>query len=1473
MAEAIVIRVTLEPTDIAAAGQKIAKQLQSAIDSGLSGIKSAGGKVGDALSDGMAAAAAKAQATIATINRKGANDRLTIEKQHQAKIEQEALRSVGRLESIATKSAASIRDIEAKKQAQLDLLRERFAQREIERQRKLDRQAQQNTGALNFIRRFSSTVREAGESIQQAGFGLAALSGGIFELGRRAVQSAIQIDQQVNVLKALTGSAEAAEKRFASLVALSAKSPGLTTSLAATLDAQLRVAGASVQAIDKLLPVVGKLNAISPLQDSGKFTQNLVQLISQNFERTDLKELVGQSPLAGELIKTLFNVDSPTNSKAIRESAAKLGITTVDALANGLATAATNNPKLANVTESLGTQIEKLRDRVLIAFRPLGLSIITALTPLVEKIVPIIEKISKAFDNLSPSVKQTILIIGVVVAAFGPLLIALGSLIQTLGALGNIVTVVAALFGVGGAAGGVTLAAGLGATLTAALPVIAAIAALTAALALGFVAWNKYGASAEDANGNLQDTNRTLSETPGLLQGITNDLFIIDDAIKSVFGVGVLRSFDDVLKGTAADIAILKDLVELFNASFLSTIKTITLGLLGPLKSALGVVGIEISSLSGEVNRLSTEIQQSNQRFAEGFSNLRATERRIAVSESLGKLSAEDQARAGLFLGETFDVPSGPNFIKRNFQAEVEARGVANKGVRSPGTGGSGESKARALRDAQLRFTKETFEQQARLLEDANARELKLVEDRFADEQLTAREFYQTKTRLQRAAIDISIDQIKREMSATESALRQAKSNTPERVRLETELVKLRTDLTLKTLALTDVERENHRAFMANAQQKREELLKQTQSLGLSPVEGQLPTDLIARTANPFEEEARRKLATAQQATIDFRLKDLELQRQEVAIQNAVTTGQLNEAQAKEATLALQRQYGAELIRQLELQKQNAALTDEQLGQLNVQIEQLKTLGSELSPAEAFFKGLRSQAETTAEAFERIGQRFKESVLSPIDSGIDKLTEKLGIFKDVLGDILKLLARQVINKLFGGGGSFGGGQQGGGSFSLGGLVGAVTGGGGTSFGGASTGGFAGGNPVQQILGGGGGSGGGGISGLIQKIPVLGKLFGAGGKSLVGGIGPNIGSLPGGIQGVGSLPLTGPASAGGAGALGGLSGLLGPAAIAGGGILGSLAGGKNKFGQLLGGVGGSLLAGFGAAALNPALLPVLFSNPITAVIGGALIGGALLVNFLSGREQRRFRKEVENAYQVKVDGKEQGTALYKSIKSLGEEKFGKGKFGKNLVPTIQLEKAKDQIAAYGEATGQNNVPLVIEFRNRRGLQNADDPRNQFPRFAFGGFVPFPDLGRDSVLTALRGREYVTRPEIVAREGVGAFDALNAGQATIAPVQGKANGGFVQPSSVRISSTSGGETSGGWLGKALQRLDELLKANLEATIQQIEIGERIRGVSPGAVLVAGTKEPIAQNAIADAAGDAMEQGTSGGRRMLTATRRPR
>lgn len=1447
MAEAIVIKISLDAGDLSQSKGEIRKAIRSALDSVIPDAREIGRKMGDALAAGIGEGLAKA-------------------KQIRSQLDQ-ALNPAQRhstAEAAEAKHQQRLIELERRKQAQIDVIRarseadaEKSARRVAEAQEKAFNRSKPPDSLLGFFKRYSSTLREAGESIQQAGFGIAALTGGIFELGRRAVQGTIDIDKQVNTLKALTGSAEAAEKRYAALIAVAAKTPGLTTSLAAILDAQLRTSSVTVQTIDKILPAIGKLNAVSNIADPQKFTQNLIQLFTQNFERQDLKELVGQSPLAAEIIKQIFNVDSPTNAKAIRESAKKLGITSLEAFVTLFAEGVAKNAKLAGVTESIGTQFEKLRDRVLVALRPLGLAIIDELKPLVDKAIPIIERLSKAFADLSPGAKQAILIFAGIVAAIGPLLIAVGILIQSFGAFGDLIKVIA---GTGGAGG----LAAAGEALLAILPIIAAVAA---AAALLFAAWQtNFGGIRELTADVVKELTGIFGELRSAWAEIWPDLrstsLPVLDELRNAFQfwsetVGavwrgiwdvvktVVREAVDVIKPTIAGFLALTQgdfrgfsenalkiwretwdaILAIPSRIFISLIDIVEKGLTSLLTTTgfAKNVGLKIGDSLGQGIIDGFTSAASSPTTSLAIRGLIETVRgtfagRDVARQNQRKLSAEERiALAGRGLdGEEITPTDLANSNIARLKAEAEARAAAEEKRRLNALLGGGTSTEESLLK---RLTKQAAEAELAIkqLQDTGSKEFKLrleIEDKQAfksdleeiiklrrnlslplDSPLP-RDKAEAKTTIENLkAIVENLEAFKKlgEFTRDLDPLATFKSIQSSNLIAQTEKFnELQTELLIKSDGVKKATEEEALA---------KQLLTDKYS-GLSAAQKEL---LLGQAKEIDNQDALKKAEADRQKALasDFRLKDLALQKQEVAIQNAINAGVLTEAQGKEQTLALQRQYRDVLINSLELQKQ-AGLNPEQIAQINVQIEQLKGLGAELTPLGALFKGFRSQAETLAESFERIGSAFKDKVLGVVDSGIDRLTNKLGFFKSLVGDILKSLTRFLIGGLLqpSGGGAAGGGGGGGSFISniLGGLLGGrnqSSGSGG--IGSLLTGGFSGGGGAAAVLN---NAARGGVP-LFGNQPIA-------ANSALGKIG--LDKIFGGNSGAGLLPALSSAIEGGVtapasvslGGLGDIRRLIGVSGrnpggvpiftqdtLTGGGKIGSnlfgnlfqgigfgkapgsggaLAGalpllglslgsslGTDRLTSILGGIAGGVLGvglsaapaiiGAGGALSGLGFLAPLFSNPITAVVAGL----ALPAIFLLGRARQRKRDEKSSgdSLQQAVDAiKDLRKQVENNEITLNVTQARKLFDDQILQPFIQqISQLKSKSVRESRLKNQTadlkalfEKEVIPAVQAQKTRQGIND--KIIPEFAFGGVVPgFPTPGIDSVVARLSPGEMV------------------------------------------------------------------------------------------------------------------------------------
>lgn len=663
----------------------------------------------------------------------------------------------------------------------------------------LDKQLNKIGGTLN---RVGSGLRSFGTSLTVG------LTAPLTALGLIAVKSARDIDDQANTLKAFTGSAEAAEKRLSQLINTAQRTPGLTTSLGLLLDSQLRVAEVTVETIDKILPAMGKLNAVSRLQDPQRFAQNMVQLVTQNFERIDLKELVGQSPLAGQIIKELFNVDSPINAEAIRESAKKMGLTTTDAFFAAFAEAAGRNQALATITESISSRFGKAVDRVMIALRPLGLAIVNAITPAINALVPFIEKLGKAFADLPQPAQQAILILGGLAALLGPALVVIGGIVTSLGGL---MTALAAI-------GGVIGTIGFPALLAILAGLVVQITALATAATVLFKAWQTNFLGLRDivaraANAVLKAfreirgvVNEATQRILPTLQSITNKVVTAITRIWETYGKRVL----EVVGGAFRFIS---DVTQTFLRQFGNFIdlilKLIDSDWQGAWRAFSRIVITAVDSIQRLLGRLNQVVVRAL-RLLIGFILSQAAQFALAAKglaeKFLVSLAAEiilgapkiRNALADMLLLAAIGVnPTGIArlLVDRLFAAMRKAAGEGGipaapepgigvdvgagaglfrkkKPSRTGAAAGGDDKQARTILDrlkqaqdefataqaeARLALQRSAVEQQFQLAKDGLDRELELLNANFEDRSVAVKKYFAERYRLQEAQIEAEL--------------------------------------------------------------------------------------------------------------------------------------------------------------------------------------------------------------------------------------------------------------------------------------------------------------------------------------------------------------------------------------------------------------------------------------------------------------------------------------------------------------------------------------------------------------------------------------------------------------------------------------------------------------------------------------------------------------------------------------------
>ncbi|MGH7815783.1 MAG: hypothetical protein ACREOR_00180, partial [Candidatus Binatia bacterium] len=355
------------------------------------------------------------------------------------------------------------------------------------------------------------------------------------------------------------------------------------------------------------------------------------------------------------------------------------------------------------------------------------------------------------------------------------------------------------------------------------------------------------------------------------------------------------------------------------------------------------------------------------------------------------------------------------------------------------------------------------------------------------------------------------------------------------------------------------------------------------------------------------------------------------------------------------------------------------------------------------------FLAAETKSVTEIVADSKIG--IIKTTFDGIQQGFDKLTEKLGPFRSVishiLADLVKLAASKIFQKIFGLG--IGGATTG---------IGAAAGGGGgqQSVAGTIAGSIAQGVFNRQGTAGGGAGAASGNAGAASA----GGGYGYGSGS-VGGVGGAINTA----QNIGGLFKKG----------GLLSKLPGVSKL--GGFLGKIPG-LSKFGSLFGFGGGGAAAGAAGGAgagAGAGGMAALFSNPVTAIIGGALIAAPFIAKLFQHDYLADYRKLIKGEYGVDVKSK---TMLGK-VMQIGQSHYG-NEWQKREIETVRLPEVRDMISEYAGGFGLKGA--TSKLFDSRIYGDAFASVNQFKvRMQQGGIVPGATRGFDHVPALLDGGEMV------------------------------------------------------------------------------------------------------------------------------------
>jgi tape measure domain-containing protein len=413
----------------------------------------------------------------------------------------------------------------------------------------------------------------------------------------------------------------------------------------------------------------------------------------------------------------------------------------------------------------------------------------------------------------------------------------------------------------------------------------------------------------------------------------------------------------------------------------------------------------------------------------------------------------------------------------------------------------------------------------------------------------------------------------------------------------------------------------------------------------------------------------------------------------------------------------------------------------------------------------------KNLTESVADSFISI----YDSVNGLADKGIDKLTEKLGIFKGAVGGLLKFGAQSSLTKITtsildkvapGLGDKYvessnpvvAGLKKQDTQISLLRQIAANTSGGGAA-----------GAVRARIAGGGGGGIGNILTGGGTTPPFFPSGTTGGGGGILNFL-SSTGEIPGGVSHYGIGNITGGGSGGGI--LGRLQGLVGKGGIFGSkgfgfnsGTIGAFGGLASVAGGAIGGTTGSILSGIGsgvgaASSLASILGISALGGPIGLLVGGAIGGAIALFGALFGKSKRRKQEEKQRT-QILVDSKAKMRDLINGVRShriSGRDALAQGQAirADYISQVSQLKDKKTRNIALATVRELDAMLAELSTVSAQSMADEDRAKQIVPEFASGGVVGgfqrrsgvlsggIP--GRDSIPTlAMEGEMFLTKQQ--------------------------------------------------------------------------------------------------------------------------------
>ena len=401
----------------------------------------------------------------------------------------------------------------------------------------IDKTSREFAAADKAARKFSNTLTRQRTELRNVALGAAAVTAGMFFVGKSFIEAGIRMEGYRNGLIALEGSAEAADARLTSLRDI-IQLPGVSYEGATEAAVRLRTVGIEAEFADRTITEFGNSLALVGSTDLSGALLGFQQIISRGrVSQEEINQIVERSGLFAKALQGAFGSIQSEQIQAKLDAAGQSVHDFAELFISELEELDRVDPgSAANSIQNLQNSVFELRAGLGDVLLPTVVSVVQGVTSGVN-----------AFNEMDDATKSAIVSVGGLITGLAGLTTVVATVGAGIGALN------AYLLTATGASG----FAGLAALIAPAAPLLVGLGALAAvlgtiAVSAGDAAVTTRRLSTEEANfanqvnrvtealNNRGDLSDRLDDIDEYISGLTDKIREIDDAV-GIVESGVFR--------------------------------------------------------------------------------------------------------------------------------------------------------------------------------------------------------------------------------------------------------------------------------------------------------------------------------------------------------------------------------------------------------------------------------------------------------------------------------------------------------------------------------------------------------------------------------------------------------------------------------------------------------------------------------------------------------------------------------------------------------------------------------------------------------------------------------------------------------------------------------------------------------------------------------------------------------------------